>query len=243
MSDPNPRELILRLLIGSDDARVSARVAVSACALFGIRENSARVALVRLSADGMIEATGRGEYRVGAKAAELSDDVRSWRDRESRVREEWSGDWVAACWTPPARSDRSALRRRDRAFRLLGFRELERNLFVRPDNLVGGVAAVRERLSKLLLDADACGVFVASDLDEERDRRARALWDGKKLTKGYAAMRRRLEAWLRRARLSTPGGGSSRIVPDRARGDSPDCSSSIHSFPRRSSTWRSDAPS
>ena len=38
---------------------------------------------------------------------------------------------------------------------LLGLRELEPDLFMRPDNLAGGVAGVRERLHKLGLDAHA----------------------------------------------------------------------------------------
>ncbi len=196
---PNPRQLILRLLVGADDACISARAAISACAIFGIRENSVRVALVRLSAAGKIEATGRGEYRIGPNAASLADDLRMWRNAESRVRGEWSGNWIAACGTPLARADRPASRRRDRAFALLGFRELERNLFLRPDNLVGGVGAVRDRMFKLKLESEACGLFVASDFDEDWDARARALWNGKKLMKTYTQSRRLLEAWLERA--------------------------------------------
>lgn len=201
---PNPRQLILRLLISADDTRISARAAVAACAIFGIRENSARVALVRLSAAGKIEATGRGEYGIGPHAADLADDIRKWRDAESRVRSDWNGDFIAAFCTPVARGDRSLARRRQRAFDLLGLRELEPNFYVRPDNLIGGAAAVRDRLHKLGVDAEGCGVFLAKDFDTERDRRARALWNGKKLSKSYASHRGVLEEWLRRARSLDP---------------------------------------
>ena len=118
---PNPRQLILRLLVGARDARISARAAVAACSLFGIRENSARVALVRLSSGGMIEATGRGEYRIGPNAVQLAEDVRTWRAAEGRAHDSWRGDWIAVWGTGLAREDRARLRRRDRAFRLLGF--------------------------------------------------------------------------------------------------------------------------
>lgn len=195
---PNPRHLILKLLMVTEGAPMSARDAIGACSLFGIRENSVRVALVRLSATGMIEAEGRGSYRLGPKASELADEVRTWRTAESRVRE-WSGDWIGVHCGALGRTDRVALRQRDRALDLIGFRELDRGFFVRPDNLQGGVADVRSRLYKLGLDADAA-VFVASDFDREREARARGLWNGKALTKSYVQWRKRLEGWLARAK-------------------------------------------
>jgi phenylacetic acid degradation operon negative regulatory protein len=199
ISPPNPQQLVLRLLVATDDSAFPARAAVTAGAVFGIRENSMRVALVRLSAAGMIQATGRGEYRIGPNAASLVDDVRSWRDAEARALAAWDGAWVGAVGAPLARSDRSAQRRRERAFDLLGLKELERNLFVRPDNLVGGITAVRARLEKLGVDGESCGVFQMRDLDTDRDARARTLWNGKKLTRGYVESRRALEAWLEKA--------------------------------------------
>jgi phenylacetic acid degradation operon negative regulatory protein len=194
---PNPRHLILKLL-GAEGGPLSARDAIDACAVFGIRENSVRVALVRLSAAGMIEAEGRGTYRIGPKAAELAKDVRAWRTAESRVRK-WSGVWIAVHCGGLERRDRTGLRQRDRALQRLGFRELDGGLFVRPDNLVGGVTEVRSRLYKLGLPPEAA-VFVVRSFDNERDARARSLWNGKALTKSYVQMRQRLEKWLMRAK-------------------------------------------
>ena len=195
---PNPRHLILKLLLGRDGTPFRTKDAIAACALFGIRDNSVRVALVRLSATGMIEAEERGAYRLGPKATELAEEVRTWRRAESRVRK-WSGDWICVHCGALGRSDRAALRVRNRALQMLGFRELDRGLFVRPDNLVGGVAEVRCRLYKLGLDGDAA-VFVAAKLDGERDERARSLWKGKALTKSYVQWRQRLESWLEHAK-------------------------------------------
>ena len=194
---PNPRHLILKLLLGAEGAPMSARDAIASCALFGIRENSARVALVRLSAAGLIEAEARGTYRIGPKAAELAEEVRTWRSVESRV-QRWSGAWLAVHCGALGRTDRTALRQRERALELLGFRELDRDLFVRPDNLVGGVADARSRLYRLGLDADAA-VFVVSSFDGKRDERARSLWNTKALTRSYVQTRQRLEKWLARA--------------------------------------------
>lgn len=199
---PNPRHLILKFLLGAESEAMTAREAVAACGLFGIRENSVRVALVRLASAGMIEAAGRGAYRLGPNAAGLAEDVSTWRVAESRV-SAWSRAWIAVYCGALGRSDRSALGRRDRALQLLGFRELERELFVRPDNLVGGVAAVRERLLKLGLDA-AATVFLATDFEAEREARARALWDGAALTSSYRKTRQQLEKWLAHAPALEP---------------------------------------
>ncbi|MBN9463335.1 MAG: PaaX family transcriptional regulator [Burkholderiales bacterium] len=198
----DPRNLVLNLLLGAAAQRLSAREAVASCELFGIRENSVRVALARLSAAGLVEAVDRGEYRLGPRAASLAADVATWRRVQDKVRE-WSGQWVAVHVGGLGRSDRTALRVRARALDLLGLRELARGLFVRPDNLAGGAAAVGERLRKLGLEPQAA-VFVAHGLDEAHERRAAALWDGEALTRGYRATRARLEEWLERAGTLAP---------------------------------------
>ncbi|MFZ5757049.1 MAG: PaaX family transcriptional regulator C-terminal domain-containing protein [Pseudomonadota bacterium] len=192
----NPRTLLLTLLQASDGEPLSSREAVATAALFGIRENSLRVALVRLSAAGLIEAAGRGAYRLGPKATALAAEIAGWRTAEQRV-QDWDGGWIAVHTAALGRSDRVALRARDRAFRILGLRELERGLYLRPDNLAGGVAALRERLHALGLDAGAA-VFRASGFDAAREQQARALWDGKALNRHYHDSRKTLDDSLAR---------------------------------------------
>jgi phenylacetic acid degradation operon negative regulatory protein len=58
---------------------------------------------------------------------------------------------------------------------MLGMRELEHGLFLRPDNLSGGVAGVRARLAGLGLEEGAA-VFAIDDLDAARQAAAMALW-------------------------------------------------------------------
>lgn len=194
---PQPRQLIQKLLLAADDGELSARDAVAACGLFGIRENSVRVALARLAGAGLIEAAGRGSYRLGPNGKGLAAEVATWPLAGQRVRE-WHGGWVAVLTGGLGRSDRVALRARDRALAIAGLRELEKGLFVRPDNLAGGVAGLRERLAKLGVEPEA-PVFLASELDPAREKRARALWDGKALTRAYRQTRQQLEKWLARA--------------------------------------------
>lgn len=193
----NPRSLILNLLVVNEVDSLTAREAVGACGLFGVRENSVRVALARLSSEGLVESAGRGAYRLGPNAEDLASDVATWPTVESRIRD-WTGGWIAIHVGSLGRSDRPALRARDRALAMLGMRELDRGLFVRPDNLAGGVAAVRERLYRLGLERDAA-IFVAHDFDAARETRIRGLWDGAGLSAGYRRQRARLEEWMERA--------------------------------------------
>ncbi len=191
---PRPRQLILRLLLGAGGAPLTAREAVRACALFGIPASGVRVALARLAAAGLVEPVQRGAYRLGRQASTLAAEVAAWRDAKARTRE-WRGDWIAVHVGALGRSDRVALRARDRALGLLGLRELERGLPVRPDNLAGGVGAVRERLTRLGLDREAT-VFRAGGFGADDERRARSLWDGRALARGYRSTLARLERWL-----------------------------------------------
>lgn len=196
---PNPRHLILNLLLATAGEPLTAQEAVASCALFGVRENSSRVALVRLAAAGLVESAGRSAYRLGANATQFAADVATWRSAEQRVRT-WNGDWIAVHVGSLGRSDRVALRARARAFGMLGLGEFERGLHLRPDNLVGGVAAMRERLLKSGLEQHGT-VFVARDFDAASEQRARALWDGRALTRRYRATVKRLDAWLAKAAM------------------------------------------
>lgn len=196
MSSPAPKSLILNLMRAAEGRPVTAADAVTSAALFGIRENSVRVTLVRLAASGMIESAGRGCYKLGPQATGLAQDLSGWRHSEERVTE-WTGAWMMVSTAALGRSDRVALRRRDRALALLGFKALDSGLYVRPDNLKGHTVAARERLHRLGLEEQA-PVFTATDLAPELDAQARALWQGQALTQGYVQTRAKLDEWLSR---------------------------------------------
>lgn len=182
---PTSKSLILDLLSTMPVRRaVPVGALVRAASIFGIGENSIRVALARLRARGLVESDERGLYRMGTAARAVNRQVRSWRRIEEEVREDWDGSWVGV---QHARApDRSAARRRVTALRLMGFRAFSGLLHVRPNNLVGGVAAVRERLAALG-DGEGAPVFAVSELDADSDRRARSLWDAAGLEKAYQA--------------------------------------------------------
>ena len=191
---PSARKLILGLLLAADDHPLSAQEAISACGLFDITENNVRVTLARLVADGMVEISGRGSYRLGLSAAGVAAQVATWHDADQRLRP-WQGGYVTAHVGPLGRSDRKALVRRERALSFLGLRELERDLFLRPDNLQGGVSGVRARLTALGADPEML-VFAAAEFDAQRQAALPQLWDVAALEAQYAEGRQRLESWL-----------------------------------------------
>ncbi len=195
---PTAKNLILELLMASKDTPVSAREAVVAGKLFDISENNIRVALVRLSAASLVEASGRGAYQLGAGGVDLAHEVQAWRSALDRVRDDWTGSYVVVHGGLPARVERAAVQRVNRAFHLLGFGELERGLHVRPDNLEGGVEALMARLHHLGLGTD-CAVFVASQFDVPTHARVHALWDSNALNASYRRTRDQLDTWLDRA--------------------------------------------
>lgn len=191
---PTAKSLILELLVAGAGHDISARAAVAAGALFGISENNVRVAFARLSSEGLVEASGRGAYRLTDAAGDVARQVAGWRSAEESVRA-WHGAYLAVHSSPLGRTDRIALKRRARALSMLGFAELDRGFHVRPDNLDGGVETMRARLHGLGLEKDAA-VFVASAFSADFEARVRTLWDGKALTQSYKKLRSQLSKWL-----------------------------------------------
>jgi phenylacetic acid degradation operon negative regulatory protein len=180
---PTAKSLVLDLLSTIGGHSMPVRALVAAAELFAIEENSLRVALARLLAIGILERDERGEYRLGSSANAVQQQVASWRRIEERARP-WQGAWIGVHFSAAARGPRTEARRRERALRFLGFRELAAGLAVRPENLVGGLDDVQERLVKLGL-ARSVPVFVISELASELDLRARSLWDTAALVEHY----------------------------------------------------------
>lgn len=192
MPKPNSKSLILDLLSTLRRGSMPVKALVAAAEIFGIAENALRVSLARLLSAQLVERDRRGRYRLGPAAQAVDDQVMHWRRTDERFRN-WDGNWVAAQRPPSSAARKAAQQRGDRALLLVGFRELQRGLFVRPDNLVGGVARSRDELTKLGLDP-ATVVFGMHELDAAHERKAHALWDTELLIARYRATRDELES-------------------------------------------------
>lgn len=199
---PTAKSLILDLLSTMGGAAMPVRALIGAGELFGLSENGIRVGLARLGVRRVVERDERGQYRVSRRAAAVQSHVRAWSRVEERMTA-WDGGWIGVHTGALKRSDRRGARRRRRAFDFLGFRELDPGLWIRPDNLRGGVAEVRRQLEALGLDAAAI-VFALGALDDATEARARRLWDVTRLRASHRAMRESLAASERRLpRLAT----------------------------------------
>ena len=202
-SKAQPKHLLLELLLASSDNPLPVSHAVAACAVFGISENHVRVTLARLAAQDMVLASERGAYRLGPAAQGLARDVGNWRQAAQRLRR-WTGQYVAVHCGALARSDRAAARQRERALHLLGFAELQRDFYLRPDNIETDIAAIRQRLLTLGLEASAV-VCSCNSFDAATEATIDALWDGAALNLGYRTTQQRLKDWLAgAAHLPTP---------------------------------------
>jgi phenylacetic acid degradation operon negative regulatory protein len=189
---PSPRSLILDLLSTQRGESMPVGALVAAGALFDVPENGLRVALTRLLSRGLVARDERGRYRLGPAAGALNQRVVSWRRLEERVRR-WEGRWIGVALGGLARGRGSALAAAERPLRLLGFQELAPGLALRPDNLKGGVAAVRDELLALGLDPQAV-VCELGALDAANETKARGLWDAAALRRGYTRGCRELAA-------------------------------------------------
>lgn len=183
MRRPTAKTLILDLLSSLRGHAMPVRALVAAGRVFGLSAASLRVALVRLVERGTVAHDARGHYRLAPAAAPVQRHVAGWMAMDERV-VTWRGGWVGVHTAGLARADRAGRRRRERALHWLGFRALAPGLFVRPDNLRGGVDAVREELQALGLEA-AAPVFAIAQLDPATEARARRLWDTAALRRAY----------------------------------------------------------
>jgi len=189
---PPAKSLILDLLSTVRRGAMPVRALIAAGALFRITENSVRVNLARLCRAQRVQRDRRGYYRLGGGASAIDQHLAGWRRADDRlgawrVDRHGHGSWVAVCGLEP----RGVTRGESQALRLLGMRELEVGLFIRPDNLAGELAQTREGLYTLGLSRHR-PVFRLDALDEARERRARELWTNEGLRQRYRDLQTRL---------------------------------------------------
>ena len=122
--------------------------------LFDIEAAATRVAVGRLVKQGFIESVARGTYSIGPQGRLMAETASSWMEAELRLRP-WSGGWIVVHSSHLGRTNKTALRARERAFRLNGFAELVAGLWCRPDNFREPPSATRDRLLSLGLEDDA----------------------------------------------------------------------------------------
>ena len=167
---------------------------VLACSLFGVSENSARVAMARLAAEGQLKSAGRGVYTLGKQAVFTGQDIQSWSNRLTATCA-WNGNFYAAFTAHLGRSNRKQLQAREKALALMGFREFEQGLFVRPNNLSMGIEGVVEKLRAQGIEKELIA-FELKPANPAQSKVLQKLWDIRKLEKHYKTHTKQLNEWM-----------------------------------------------
>jgi phenylacetic acid degradation operon negative regulatory protein len=180
MLEPTARKLLLDLVTARPRTRFTISALCRAGEIVGLSAPSVRMAAKRLNEEGVLERAGRGVYLPRPERLRTYPHVEHWTARDA-TRVPWTGRWAAVENSATARTDRAALRHHDRALQLLGFHAWRGALNVRPDNLRGGVAGLRETLTGTGM-APGAVVFAIDGLDPATDLELRGLWDTEALT-------------------------------------------------------------
>ncbi len=193
---PSAKRLVLSLLSAPSLPEVSSALLVRWGQLFEIDAASMRVTVGRLARQGLLSSTARGVYRMGPAAQSLAATASGWRHAEARVRD-WHGDWLLVHVAHLGRVNRTALRARERAFRLGGFAEYVSGLWCRPANLDESADQTRARLLDWGLESAAL-VVQASALPGVQEQDLFSLWPRRQLEKSYRAQCRNMQASRKR---------------------------------------------
>jgi phenylacetic acid degradation operon negative regulatory protein len=190
----NTKHLILNILLAMDTDSISIQNLIAACELFGIKAAHVRVVVQRLVKDQLLESPERGRYGLGVAASRFAGEKGRWRTSLDQL-VSWDGDWIGVHCAGLGRTDRLAVRDRERALQLMGFRELSKAFYIRPNNLQGGLQQLQHRLVKLGLESTA-PVFRIVEMDGLSLSLVSSLWQVAQLEQGYRETTDKMKRWL-----------------------------------------------
>lgn len=183
-STPSAKEMVLEFLTAMPQHTATVQQLIAACDVLDISENSLRVAIARLKAEGKLEVADRGLYSLGPDSQAVLAEISSWRMIDSETVAKWDGTWLAIHTGHLSRQDRKLIRKREQALRFLGFRTLRQGLEVRPNNLTESRQGVYQHLQRLGLDSEAL-VYVICEVEGLDDPIPQQLWNTKSLNDVY----------------------------------------------------------
>ena len=191
---PNARDLIVDLLMGLQGRAISIKQIILAAKLFEINENNIRVAVTRLSAEGVIEAVERGVYQFSEQAREWANIMLN-RKQGIKQTKAWNSQYLAVLAGELGRVDRTALSRRERALKRFGFKEFEQGIYIRPDNLAISFDDICSELRNSGLEMSA-KICLISHLDSNTLSQIPSLWPTQSLNQNYEKYSQIIQTWL-----------------------------------------------
>ncbi|MBP8019297.1 MAG: PaaX family transcriptional regulator [Hylemonella sp.] len=192
---PSAPELILDLLTVTQGDRLTAAEFVRAAEVFDIAGSTMRVGLTRLLALGKLARTTSNHYALSPQTHGLSREVTGWFEREAQL-VDWCGQWLACEDSSLARTQRTAYAQHQRALGLLGFAALTPCLWVRPDNLIGGLAAAQQHAQDLGVGKIAL-LFQVAQFGQGAPE-VNKLWPVNELERRYGQLHLAVETGMRR---------------------------------------------
>lgn len=184
--DSNPpiaKKFLLKLLSVVDQGTLDITLAIKAGSVFDITPNNIRVAINRLHGSELIEPISRGVYQLSSKGKILRDEVSSWHKAED-LTNHWDNSWLAVLTSKIDKSNRTNLRNTNRAFALIGMKELYPDLYIRPNNINLKIDGIRNKLLSLGADANIV-MFQAIAFENFDISSAKDLWNTYEIDKSY----------------------------------------------------------
>jgi phenylacetic acid degradation operon negative regulatory protein len=180
---PTAKRLILSLLSQPRMATLSLRQLVAWGELLGQKPAAIRVTAGRLVKEGLLETVSRGVYTIGPNGLVLRNKASEWMTALDQIRD-WKGGWICVHTAHLGKANRRNVRKRERAFRLVGFKELVDGVWIRPDNLTYTPTQIYVELCQLGLEPDA--VLLRSDvIEHSRSESPLDLWGSDTLNASY----------------------------------------------------------
>jgi phenylacetic acid degradation operon negative regulatory protein len=183
---PSSNRLLLSLFSQPNLKQMSIKQLIAWGELFAHEPATIRVAAGRLVKQGYLLAEQRGNYSIGAADQSIRQLASTWRHSASRVKQ-WNGAWLCVYTAHLGRTSKQNIRIRERAFRLTGFKALEKNLWFRPDNLMETADATFSRLVDIGLEEKAI-LMKVEHFNRNLATSPVSLWSPQQLEKTYGLL-------------------------------------------------------
>ncbi len=183
---PSSNRLLLSLFSQPNLKHMSVKQLIAWGELFAHEPATIRVAAGRLVKQGFLLAQQRGHYTIGATDQSINQLAATWRHSLDRV-DQWNGGWLSVYTAHLGRTCKQSIRERERAFRLTGFKPLEKNLWCRPDNLKETADATFTRLVEIGLEKNAI-LMKVDHFNHDLTANPKSLWSPKELNKTYVIL-------------------------------------------------------
>ncbi|PKG97509.1 transcriptional regulator [Paraglaciecola sp. MB-3u-78] len=183
---PTSNRLLLSLFSQPNLNQMSIKQLIAWGALFEHEPATIRVAAGRLVKQGFLVAQQRGHYTLGTTEKSINQLAATWRHSLGKVAQ-WNGGWLSVYTAHLGRTCKQSIRIRERAFRLTGFKALEKNLWCRPDNLMETADATFARMVDIGLEENAI-LMKVEHFNHDLATSPVSLWSPQQLEKTYGLL-------------------------------------------------------